>query len=213
MESKNQDELQRSLNIDLSKSLLTAEDAFRCLTDAHVKIILPSPNARACNNLGEYFQKSTQNLPRNQNRNKSKTPSYHNETLAVPLVRNFDRILKKPSNSDEFGKTSFLIDRPRRVQHNVIDKAQNVKSNPNLIFLRDRINEKVKILIRRRRKCPYISRVIEYKGKLVLFDKHMNLFLDDVIESFSYNSGDKLIKRARHRESVMLRGDNIIMVS
>lgn len=194
--------------IDLSKTKLTNDEALDCLTNDQVEVVLPNPSVKACNNLDEYFLKST-----NKTKVSTKKISPNQEPLAVPLVRNFDRILKKKNNSDGSETTSLLIHRPRKTQQDVFQKVAKVSDNSSLVFLKNRLNRKIKVVIRRRRKCPYISRVLSYKGQLVLFDKHMNLYLDDVIESFAYHPYDKLIKRARHRKSIMLRGDNIIMIS
>lgn len=210
--------------IDLAKVKLTPDEALTCLTDCQVDVILPSPSVKACNNLEEYFYRSTLNLKKSQSqshtksskpqRSAKKNHSFSSEVLAVPLTRNFDRILKRRDSGDEFGSTSMFITRPKKIQQDVFYKATHTEKSSALNFLKERLGKKVKIQIRRRRKCPFISRVLDYRGKLVLYDKHMNVFLEDVIESFAYKSSDSMVvKRARHRANLFLRGDNIIVIS
>lgn len=218
---------------DLTLTKLTPDQALECLlTHDDSLVSLPTPNVRACNNLDEYMLKSTSkssNITANgkllsstsepkyydcANRFKKSTgsTSFSNEPLATPLNRNFDRILKKTKNADgELVPVPLYSTKKAKIQQDVFSKMDT--ASLGLSLLKDKLDKKVKILIRRRRKCPYISRVIEYMGQLVLFDKHMNIYLRNVIESFSYNIGDKLVKRARHRDNIMIRGDNIILIS
>lgn len=148
------------------------------------------------------------------NKIKSKAnSSFSGEQLAVPLKRNFDRILKKNSVESDFGTTAFFNSKPRKLLNDVFNRVDRIERPSGLAFLKNRLNSQIKVIIRRRRNCPFISRVIEYKGILNMFDKHMNLYMSDVIESFTYKMDEKLIKRARHRYNIFLRGDNIILVS
>lgn len=195
--------------IDLEEVILTPEDALKCLTD-EVNVILPTPNVRACNNLDEYFAKSTSKSPKSQSSRRLATPR---EPFAVPLVRNFHKILKKASDSQS--PTALgLVHKPKKVRPDVFSKVEAIEDTSGpLVLLKKRVDQVVKVLIRRRRKVPYISRTIEYKGTLSLFDKHMNLYLRDVIESFKYTLNGQLLKRARHRDGILIRGDNIILIS
>lgn len=187
--------------IDLGINVLTIESAIECLR-GDVDVVLPIPKAKPCNNLDEYFLKSTSNSQKNL--------SKKTEPFAVPLVRNFDKILKKPSTDGE--KDLGFIHRSKK-KKDVFSKSTSIElSSGRPPVLAQRLNQVVKVLIRRRRKVPYISRVIEYTGTLVMFDKHMNLYLQDVVESFTYSSGDNLLKRARFRENILVRGDNIILI-
>lgn len=124
--------------------------------------------------------------------------------------RNFERVLRKTEDGSSIG----LVHRPRKSRPDIFSKLDQLDPASGPIYsLKERLNQKVKVLIRRRRKVNYISRVIEYKGTLTMFDKHMNLVLSDVIESFIYSLNDKVMKRARHRNNILIRGDNIILVS
>lgn len=188
--------------INLTTDKLTSDDALQCLR-GEIEVIIPIPNIKPCNNLNEYFARSTsksnKNLPKKS------------EPFAVPLERNFDRILKKPSTSSE--AIASLTQRPRKQRPDVFSRAEKPDASTSRIpVLSKRLNQDLKVLIRRRRKVPYYSRIIEYRGTLVLFDKHMNLLLSDVVESFTYVSDDKLMKRARFRDNIMIRGDNIILI-
>lgn len=207
---------------DLCSSVLTQDDFLRCLRD-EADVILPTPNAKACNNLDEYLYKSTcgsskvrnsttQDAAAISSKQQSSSKKTQSEPFAVPLVRNFDRILKK--TDDLLGECPGLVTRKRKQKSDVFSRLDQIQSASGPInVLKNRLNQYIKVLIRRRRKVPYISRVIEYKGELALFDKHMNLFMKDVIESFTYSLDGKIHKRARHRDSLFIRGDNIILVT
>lgn len=212
---------------DLEKDLLSAEEARECLIQGEDIVKLPVTSVTACANLDEYFARSTAKKKRTSSCSSSRTSSCRlrdssasisrpEQPLSVPLVRNFDRILKKP-NVDCHQESSALlniISRPRQKKPDLFSRLDKLdQSKGPLLHLKRNVDKTVKVLIRRRRKVPYISRTIEYKGTLVLFDKHMNLFLRDVIESFKYHLNGKLMKRARHRDKVFIRGDNVILVS
>lgn len=209
---------------DLCSTALSPDECLRCLK-GEVDVIIPTPSAKACNNLEEYLYRSTcgskkaqstsKRTPSSQSSVPESSPNTSNlsqsEPFAVPLVRNFDRILKKQDNL--LGECPGLVTRKRKQQLDVFTKIDQIKPETGPInVLKNRLNQHIKVLIRRRRKVPYISRVIEYKGELVLFDKHMNLYLKDVIESFTFSLSGRLHRRARHRDNLFLRGDNVILV-
>lgn len=216
--------------INLETDLLSHTTALECL-NGRVEVTLPNPNVIACNNLDEYYMKSTlstQKARRNkqdssnssessEGENNRRTPAKTSfkQPFAAPLVRNFEKILKKPDDGQVMrGSPQLLNIVKRKSKADVFSKADRIDSSSGpLVLLKSKVDSVVKVLIRRRRKVPYVSRVIEYKGTLVLFDKHMNLYLSDVIESFKYSLDEKLMKRARHRDNILLRGDNIILVS
>lgn len=107
-----------------------------------------------------------------------------------------------------------LVYKPKRCRPDIFTRLEQIDQTSGPIYsLKECLNQAVKVLIRRRRKINFISRVIEYRGTLVIFDKHMNLILKDVIESFVYSIDDKVLKRARHRDCILIRGDNIILIS
>lgn len=207
--------------IDLSATKLTAQDAFKCLVGEY-NVIVPTPNARPCNNLDEYFYKSTVNVrrPKNdQNRSTSfmstttKKPAKPNEPFSVPLVRNFEKILRRSTPVGD-ASPSLLPTRPKKPKPDLFTRTNQIDTNSGpMSYLKGRLNNTVKVMIRRRKKVPYISRVIEYKGTLSMFDKHMNMYLKDVIETFKYELNGKLLKRGRHRDGIIVRGDNIILVA
>lgn len=213
---------------DLCSAKLSREDFLKCLR-LEADVILPTPNAKPCNNLQEYLYRSTRGSRTSQGstsinsttqdtaagsskQQPSSSRRTQSEPFAVPLVRNFDRILKK--TDDLLGDCPGLVTPRRKQQPDVFSRVNQIQSASGPInVLKDRLNQYIKVLIRRRRKVPYISRVIEYKGELILFDKHMNLLMKDVIESFKYSLDGKIHKRARHRDSLFIRGDNIILVT
>lgn len=205
---------------DLSTSKLTPDEAIKCLTGEY-NVIVPTPSARPCNNLDEYLHKSTLNTRKTPNdakqttsKKNSRRVSNSSEPFAVPLVRNFERILKKTNGSQEVqASPSSMPTKPKKARSDVFSKTEQIETNSGpLSHLKKRLNQKVKVLIRRRKKVPYVSRIIEYKGTLTMFDKHMNMFLKDVIESFKYQKDGKLLKRGRHRDGIVVRGDNVILV-
>lgn len=212
-------------SIDLTSHKLTTDEALKCLTGDY-NVIVPTASAQVCNNLDEYLYKSTANARKTPNRSsdaslesRRRSSRGSQEPFAVPLVRNFEKILKSAesrklpsqgSNSDPEQQAS----RPKRTKPDVFSRAESLETNSGpFSHLKSRMGKTVKVIIRRRRKVPFISRIIEYKGRLIIFDKHMNLHLGDVIESFTYLKQGKTFKRARHRESIVLRGDNIILIA
>lgn len=198
--------------IDLESEFLKLDDAIKCLT-GEVQVILPMPNVRACNNLDEYFIKSTHGSQRPQKQVPSSSKLLQ-EPFAVPLVRNFERILKKPTTNETDQATTLLSRVIQKRKSDVFSRTEQLEDTSGpLVLLKRNLNRTIRVLIRRRRNVPYISRVIEYKGVLVLFDKHMNLYLNDVFESFAYKLDGKMLKRTRHRDSLLIRGDNIILIS
>lgn len=210
---------------DFCSAILTPDECLKCL-NRKADVVIPTPNAKACNNLEEYLYKSTGGLRKNKSAVK-KTPSNQASTsgslpsasilsqstpFAVPLVRNFDKILKKQDNL--LGECPGLVAKVRKKRADVFTKVEQIQPDAGPInVLKNRLNQHIKVLIRRRRKVPFISRVIEYRGELILFDKHMNLYMKNVVETFSYALNGKLHKRARHRDDLFLRGDNIILVT
>lgn len=202
---------------DLERVTLTADDIIKCL-NGELDIILPTPGVKPCNNLEEYLHKSTLNTRTPDRRRSSgqfKPPP--RAPFAVPLVRNFERNLKRPTGNEQLtpGTSLGLVRKLRKKRPDVFSRMDEIETSSGpLSQLKEGLNKTIKVLIRRRRKVPYISRTIEYKGKLMMFDKHMNLYMSDVIESFKYKTDDdKILKRARHRRDILLRGDNIILVS
>lgn len=212
-------------SISLESDILSHDDAILCLTD-QIDVVVPVPDVGVCNNLDEYFIKSTistQRAQRISSNNPLKSLKSHNhlgttsrtspeQIFVTPQVRNFEKILKK--TDDEQVTRNYQSSSSTRKKLDVFSKIEQLDpaSGP-LSLLKKKINSVVKVLIRRRQKVPFISRVIEYKGTLILFDKHMNLYLRDVIESFKYSQDEKLLKRARHRDDILVRGDNIILIS
>ena len=211
---------------DLTSQRLSQEDALKLL-DGEIPVILPIPNAQACNNLDEYLYKSTATA-RRSSLNKSQTgseqrtkvsrkSSQFQEPFAVPLVRNFEKILKdkgpQASETQATGSDERTA-KPKRHNQDVFTRAESLEvgSGP-FAHLKSRMGKSVKVIVRRRKKVPFISRIIEYRGLLVIFDKHMNLHLKNVIESFTYSKEGRILKRARQRDGIVLRGDNIILVA
>lgn len=205
---------------DIGSTRLTSVDAVKCLTGEY-NVVIPLPNARPCNNLDEYLHKSTINVRRTPKNDLNQTSTSKSSTtkkpvkvpFAVPLVRNFEKILKK-SNPFSGDSPNNAPSRPKRAKTDIFTKTEQIGSDSGpMLLLKKRLNQQLKVLIRRRKKVPYISRVIEYRGKLVLFDKHMNLYLQDVVEMFKYEKDGKVFSRGRHRDAIILRGDNIILVA
>lgn len=161
-------------------------------------MLLPNPDAKICNNLDEYLYRSTVNAQKG----KTISKGHRKEPFGVPLVRNFERILKRNDESTPL--------QAKRIRPDVFSRTET--SGP-LSHLRSRMGQTITVLIRRRRKVPYLSRKIEYKGKLVLFDKHMNLFLENASESFLYQKEGRVLKRTRTRGGIIIRGDNVILVA
>lgn len=209
---------------DLEQDLLTREEALECLRCGQDIVKIPVPSVKACDSLDEYFARSTAKKNRTsscdstrpESRSGNPNTSRYDKPFSVPLVRNFDRILKKTNDvcPEESSALLNIISKQTRVKPDLFTRLEQLdQSKGPLLHLKKNVDKIVKVLIRRRRRVPYVCRTLEYKGTLVLFDKHMNLYLKDVIESFKYHLNGKLMKRARHRDNMFIRGDNVILVS
>ncbi|MHA1804392.1 MAG: LSM domain-containing protein [Promethearchaeota archaeon] len=72
-------------------------------------------------------------------------------------------------------------------------------------YLKDSMNKIILIKVKRNRL---------FKGKLLSFDDHLNLYLEGASQIFEYQDEDGSI-REEHEElgSIVIRGDNVIFVS
>lgn len=212
-------------SINLESDIISHSDAILCLRD-QIDVLVPFPDIGVCNNLDEYFLKSTISTQRAQQGSdiplKSSESENHLENTSItfpeqifvtPQIRNFEKILKK-IDAGKVTRNYQLSSSISRKKLDVFSKIEQLgPSSGPLFLLKSKVNTDIEVLIRRRRKVPFISRAIKYRGTLVLFDKHMNLYLKDVIESFKYSRDGKLAVRARHRYDMLVRGDNIISIS
>lgn len=184
------------IEINLETTILTEHLAAKCF-EPGTRVIIPMTNSQTCNSLSDYYNKSFG----------GKSPRKSN-FFELP-ARNFASILLDPSKD-----ASEQDRRPKKKRPDVFKKIDELdhRSGP-LNLLKQSLGKTIKVKVRRRRKAPYISRVIDFKGTLILFDAHLNLLMEDVTESFTYELDNQLLVRAREKKSFFLRGDNIILIS
>lgn len=157
---------------------------------ADVNIHLPVPEAKAFNNLAEYYQKTFPNKNPANKKLASTEPT-------LPLKRNLP--MPEPV--------------PRKELPNVLTKMVDAQHGPLSILYRS-INRTVRVLIRRKRACPIRSEQFAWTiGLLVAFDKHLNLSLGNAIEQYQHHHKGIAINIRKNMKSVFIRGDNVILVT
>ena len=174
--------------------------------DVHVKI--PVPEARVFNNLDEYYKSSFQKKIQIEGKNQPKNPANLYE-------RNVAFFHKENSNSTETPR------RRSRELTDVIKKMEQAKKGP-LSLLYDSMDKIVKILIRRRKACLLRDERFSWlTGRLIAFDKHFNLVIDDALETYrhqtkssSMDNSNKTTIRIINKQSkqMVIRGDNIVFI-
>lgn len=223
--STSNEELEQ-LVIDLETSILTKETALFCLTTKNTNnVILPTPSAQIFNNLDEYFKRSCPQKRHEPNQIDQLKKGLLSSKYDPPPERNFDRILLKPECDPRqvTSSSSSVVDNSKDAQQqkiikrskpDVLSKADKLhEASGPLYQLKKFLNTNVCVLVRRRRTVPFVSRVIQLDGKLIMFDAHFNILLHDVEESFKYSTPDgRLEKRGRLKKKLFVRGDNIILV-
>ena len=165
-------------------------------------IKLPVPNAKIFNNLDEYFLKSFSQI-------KSLKPP---KSPPKEIKRNFDRILIASGSQSSSASQSSL----RRRELPTILTRMKQSSGPMSILYKS-LNNRINILIRRRKASPIFSgRFARLNGLLIAFDKHCNLVMSDVDEKYQkYKSKTDLtvVHVNNHVNQLFIRGDNVILIS
>ena len=138
------------------------------------EIELPAPNAKLFNNLDEYALKS---FP-------SKKPSRSSSKLQTELdilrkqTEIKERLKEKIQSLDS--KKNRRLDRP-------LPKTISNFMNDNDLGLKNCLNKRVRIFLRRRRKSKHpCEQYACLFGQLMFFDRHWNLILSDVNETMQF---------------------------
>lgn len=169
-------------------------DAKTCLLEDEMRVIIPIPNARTFNNIDEYYSKTFSKI-------------------------NAEKQL--PSNSCEklepFQRTLQIVEsvstHKRRELQTVLTKMR--QTNGPYFLLYKSLNNRIKVLIRRRRKVQLFSgRFGWISGLLIAFDKHYNLAMTDVDETYSQiNKNNQKVDVNNHIKQLFVRGDNVVLIS
>jgi len=79
------------------------------------------------------------------------------------------------------------------------------RSNRPIDYLKDSINKIILIKVKRNRL---------FRAKLMSFDEHLNIFIENAEQIFEYQDEDGNI-REEHEDlgSIVIRGDNIIFIN
>ncbi|XP_015789411.1 U7 snRNA-associated Sm-like protein LSm11 [Tetranychus urticae] len=198
-------------------------DKFDPLTvlTADVKLLtIPDPKAKTYNHLEEYERKSGAKqlglLGEIEQGTSSKAA-----TVSSTEVKLFDDGLKfnRKAREEELKKTLTPVVRSKKNQKSVLSIMNSDVAGP-VAFLFKCVNQRVKVVIRRRRIVfQNHDQYAHLFGNLVAFDKHYNLVLSDVVERISLKSDDKNIEKnlpqnkRRTFKTIFIRGSNVIFVS
>ncbi|UXI17207.1 hypothetical protein NH340_JMT03150 [Sarcoptes scabiei] len=172
-----------------------------------VHINIPVPEAPVFNNLDEYYRKSV------HKRNESLLNSgpKQNSSSVVKEIEN-KRLLNSIRNEKVIKSTPKNISKLT----DVIQKMSN-EHGPLSILYRS-LNSSIKVLVRRMKASNLREERFSWiTGHLMAFDKHFNLILMNVIESYRHQMREKknheiyLIKKST--KQLLIRGDNIILIN
>ncbi|XP_027198403.2 uncharacterized protein LOC113792687 [Dermatophagoides pteronyssinus] len=186
-----------------------------------VSVKIPVSEAKIFNNLDEYYKSSFQKkIAIQESKNQPKKPANLYE-------RNVEFFYQKQDESTTTETTSRRNIRSRELT-DVIKKMEQSKKGP-LSLLYQSMDKIIKILIRRRRKSCLLreEKFSWITGRLIAFDKHFNLVIEDAIETYHHQrprqiksstidnkSTDNIQIQIINKQSrqLLIRGDNIVMI-
>nr|XP_027198403.1 small nuclear ribonucleoprotein Sm D-like protein [Dermatophagoides pteronyssinus] len=185
-----------------------------------VSVKIPVPEAKIFNNLDEYYKSSFQKkMSIQESKNQPKKPANLYE-------RNVEFFYQKQDESTTTETTSR--NRRSRELTDVIKKMEQSQKGP-LSLLYQSMDKIIKILIRRRRKSCLLreEKFSWLTGRLIAFDKHFNLVIEDAIETYhhqrqqiksstidnkSTNNSIQIQIINKQSRQLLIRGDNIVMI-
>ncbi|KAH9417475.1 LSM domain [Dermatophagoides pteronyssinus] len=186
-----------------------------------VSVKIPVPEAKIFNNLDEYYKSSFQKkMSIQESKNQPKKPANLYE-------RNVEFFYQKQDESTTTETTSR--NRRSRELTDVIKKMEQSQKGP-LSLLYQSMDKIIKILIRRRRKSCLLreEKFSWITGRLIAFDKHFNLVIEDAIETYhhqrrrqiksstidnkSTNNSIQIQIINKQSRQLLIRGDNIVMI-
>lgn len=155
---------------------------------------LPVPEAKAFNNLAEYY---------------SKTFAKKIESTSKLKKECIDSIYNRFS---KWKPEIYTATEKREVQlTSVFDKMQFAVGP--LCILHQSLCKPVRIMVRRRKNCLLREERFGFvTGTLEAFDKHTNLALKNVCEEFVHRNASTNVKIKKHSKQLFIRGDNIVLV-
>jgi small nuclear ribonucleoprotein (snRNP)-like protein len=169
-------------------------DAKSSLLNDEIQVLLPIPNAQTFNNIDEYYMKTFGKI-----NTEKQLPSNSKQSLE-PIERTLKIV------------ESVSIHKRKELQ-TVLTKMRPTKG-PNFLLYRA-LNNRIKVMIRRRKKVELFSNRFGYiNGLLIAFDKHYNLALTDCDETYStINQNKEKVDVINHIKQLFIRGDNVVLIS
>ncbi|KAI2805486.1 hypothetical protein RDWZM_008742 [Blomia tropicalis] len=194
--------MEKAKVIDLADEVI---DPNEVLFNDNVVVNVPAPEAKTFNNLAEYYSKTF------GKKNEEKFEQNINERLntASTSMERFANFKLKQNDETEVPRMK------RRTKSNlcIFDKM-NQSTGPLSILYRS-MGKQLKIFVRRRKICSSKEERFSWlTAHLVAFDRHLNLALQDVVETFSHqlNSKHSVMIQKRTRQ-MLIRGDNVVLVT
>lgn len=158
--------------------------------DENISVKIPVPNAIVFNNLDEYYKNAF---------NKKNSEQIKNKNIG------------NPSNTIRENIAFNVITKGRPKLPDVIQKMNN-QGPLSILYLS--IKKQIKVLIRRKKLCPFHERFAWLTGELVAFDKHFNIILKNSLETYrkKTNSVDQYKIINKKSEQTFIRGDNVVII-
>lgn len=185
-----------SENFDAKKALLS-----------DFNVILPCPNAKTFNNLAEYFSKTF-------GKNKNDKQLLDAAKCEIPILSAKERFAKfiKPKLEDE---PSSIQSVSKKKLSTVLSKMDDAEFKGPISLLHKSLNCRVKVFVRRRKHDNFgTARFAWLSGLLIVFDKHFNLVLSDVEESFkTLNQERQEVEVLNKTNKLFVRGACVLLVS
>jgi small nuclear ribonucleoprotein (snRNP)-like protein len=166
-------------------------DAKSALLNDNIEVTVPVSDAPIFNNIEEYKRKTlskTNAIKLLESKNKSKTE---------------DKLMVRSTKLVE----TLTAPKPAKQLSTVLTRMRQQKGPLDVLYRA--INNRIKVLIRRRKRCEiFDGRFGWIKGLLIAFDKHYNLVLTDVDETHNIIKSNQNIEICNHIRQLFVRGDN-----
>jgi len=181
-----------SVDVDLESETFDAKSSL--LLD-EIEVQLPNPSAQTFNNIDEYYAKTI---------GKSKSGQQLMPSTSKEVFPPFQRTLKIVES----------VSRYKRKELQTVLTRMKPTNGPYFLLYKS-LNNRIKVLIRRRRRVElFAGRFGWICGLLVAFDKHFNLAMTDCDETYSkVNDNNEKVDVINHIKQLFVRGDNVILIS
>jgi small nuclear ribonucleoprotein (snRNP)-like protein len=183
--------------LDLTAETFDAELALKATV-----IVLPVPNAPTFDNLAKYASRTMFSA-----RNETGSVVTSEEQAAHDLHQRLKQVREGQRKTIESNVVKPIKEKP-----NVLNWMESAVGPCSLLV--KLMQCKVKVMVRRRKHVPIVGegQFALVRGILRLFDRHLNLVLDQASEHVSGQLNDRPVSRERSLGQVLLRGDQVVWV-